>query len=76
MFLHIFWEIVKYSDYPTFSGLFPNKKCISKFNYLISEPSRTEVNTKGRKMEIVVRKIVREDNLKQELVHSYPQGQF
>lgn len=34
MILNIFWEIVKYSDYLTFSGLFPNKKCIPKLNYL------------------------------------------
>lgn len=34
MILHIFWEIVKYSDYPTFSGLFPNKKHIPKLNDL------------------------------------------
>jgi len=31
---YIFWETVKYSDYPSFVGLFPNKRNIPKFSYL------------------------------------------
>lgn len=45
MTLHIFQEIVKYSDYSSFVRLFPNRRHIPKFNYL----SRNLQGQKGKK---------------------------
>lgn len=61
MTVHIFWEIVKYSEYPSFVGLFQNKRHITKFNYLSQNLQGQKAKNPGTAMEIVKfrRKIIR-----------------